>query len=161
MEYPTIESFTYRELQKLVRSYRDTIHNSINIKLNVSKETLYDQIRDSGYLPYNMDAISVYILPEIIEYILSFSEDDMYTIFALTSKYWYDKSRSDKWWEKRYLQLGGYLPPENTIPPKLLYNQMRCRYANVLVKIEGELILVYSINIKRVLGYRTVGPPKK
>ncbi len=136
MEYPTIESFTYRELQKLGRK-------STNIKLNISKATLYNELHNRGYLPCNMDVILVYIPPEIIERILYFSEDEVYTIFTLTSKYWYDKSFL--WWDKRYIQLGGYLPLENTIPPKLLYNQVRRRYANVLVKIEEDTVKTYNI----------------
>ncbi len=104
-----------------------------------------------------MEAIRVYVPPEIIEYILTFSEDEMYTVFALTSKYWYEKSRSPaaQWWKRRYLQLGGFLPPENTIPLKLLYDDKRTRYGDTLIIIGDTMethYIVGSYNINNRSG---------
>ncbi len=91
--------------------------------------------------------MTIFIPSDIVELILSLSKDDMYTVFSVTSKYWYDRSRSPtaRWWERRYLQLGGYLPKENTIPLKILYDQIKPRYADVLVTIDGDKVKTYDI----------------
>ncbi len=89
--------------------------------------------------------MSTHIFPrDIIEHLLSLLEDDdMYILFSMTSKYW--NERSSHWWERKYIQLGGYLPSNNTIPLRILYNQIRPQYADVLVKIDGINITTYDI----------------
>ena len=145
--YP-IKSFTYHELQKLARKWNDTVSKSFNIRLNISKEVLYRNLRDNAQISYNIEPISVYIPAETMEHILSFSEDEMYTILAITSKYWYDRSQSpvSMWWKKRYYLLGGYFPPENTIPFKVLYDQFSHSHSDSHSRRHGDTLVRLTNN---------------
>ncbi len=166
MEYPSIDCFTYKKLQRLARTWRDFVTPQYaKIKLSSSKQTLYNRLLEAHQLSPIVNSISVYFPSETIEIILSYSEDDMYTSFALTSKYWYDRSRSPvvQWWERRYLQLGYCIPPENTVPMKILFEQVRPKYGDTLIEIYKDKPTYYNVPLSTELlvfdkrpGVRTV-----
>ncbi len=137
MTYRSIESLTYSDIQLLARKWCDTTSNANYIELPACKQQLYNILLDAGLLYIPLHPIHVCLPTDIVEHILSFGDDNMYTIFAITNRYWYERATSI-WWERRYLQLGYYIPSINTCPLKLLYDSVRPRFADRLVIIRGD-----------------------
>lgn len=133
MAYPSIQYFSYRDLQKLAKIWRITNKPNVKIDLRVSKQNIYDRLISEGILFTILEPILVYLPPEIIEHILSYTDDNVNTAFALSCKMW--QTRSQAWWTRRYYQLGYVIPSDNIIPIKLLHNQVAPIYGNTLVQI--------------------------